>query len=168
MMNRVAKIFTGSVFVTTCLIACDDNEQSVENSIALTEQSALDGSWQTTCDTHNPFRPSEYEQELVVIQGASYERIIYSYEDSDCSIPTEIAFIGIRSSDLDITNNTTQTALGEATIFDIGAWRLDVDNSALTDEEVARLYLGYLDPNSDDQPNIDELMKFTRQYFIEQ
>ena len=162
-MKRAGKILATCIFVTSSLIACDsDNgqslnsdrfntdstgsqeitaqdtdEQQVGDFVDTADPLALEGSWLSNCFTLFPDEPTEYERQFVVVQGASYERTINYFQDSDCSIPTAISYIRIRSSEFEITNNTFQTALGTATIINVGSWSLDIDESTFSDEEVS-------------------------------
>jgi len=165
MLNRASKLFAICIIVSS-LVACDSDdsqlpvnlvntgavgsqemttqnsdEQQVEGIVATADRGTLDGSWLSNCFTFFPDEPTEYEREFIVIQGASYERTINYYQDSDCSVPSEISFIRIRSSDFQITNDTFQTVLGTASIFDIGVWNIDFDESTFSDDEV-----GLFDP----------------------
>lgn len=112
---------------------------NLPSATSITDQATaqLDGSWLSNCVTRNPEDPTQFEQEFVVVNGSSYERTINYYQDSDCSVPSDISFLTVRSLDFQYTGGTVQTALGPATLILRNLQTIDFDRRLLTLDEAA-------------------------------
>ena len=97
----------------------------------------IDGQWLSSCTSRDPEITNQYEQEFLVVEGQSYQRTINYYQDSDYSVPGDISFLRVSSTDLQYPEGSVQTALGAASLIELTLPTIDFDRSILTDDEAS-------------------------------
>lgn len=134
-MARNTKLFIVLPLALVGLFACA-SENTSSNPDQETKE--LDGTWLSDCTTRYPDAVIiPYELEQLVVGGSVYERTIYMYQDSNCSVPADISFLTVRSTSLEYPGGSVETELGSASQIVVTSPMIDFDRSLLTGDDAA-------------------------------
>ena len=88
--------------------------------------SAFDGTWESNCAQQLPIPGSEFQQATLVADGDAYTTTIRSFQDSDCSVPSQPA-VAVSDFSIQLPGGSVPTPFGDATFIDLMLEGLVVD-----------------------------------------
>jgi len=87
---------------------------------------AFDGTWESNCAQQLPIPGSEFQQATLVADGDAYTTTIRSFQDSDCSVPSQPA-VAVSDFSVEFPGGSVPTPFGDASFIDVTLEGLVID-----------------------------------------